>query len=107
MLPAVGGELKCPSVVCSSLRRATAVGCRHAGCLQLSHFRTADPSVDGRRSATSRTANGGGAYRLAAPRAMTVLVSASEVTNLWHYTNLFIIIIIIVIIIIQKEPIMQ
>ena len=35
--------------VCPSL------GYRHAGCLQLSHVRTADPSADGRRSAASRT----------------------------------------------------
>jgi len=41
-------------------RRATAPGYRHAGCLQLSHVRTADPSADGRRSAASRTAIGGG-----------------------------------------------
>ena len=32
----------------------------HAGCLQLSHVRTADPSADGRRSAASRTAIVGG-----------------------------------------------
>ena len=37
-------------------RRAAALGYRHAGCLQLSHVRTADPSADGRRSAASRTA---------------------------------------------------
>ena len=30
------------------------------GCLQLSHVRTADQSADGRRSAASRTAIGGG-----------------------------------------------
>jgi len=48
-------------------RRAAALGYRHAGCLQLGHVRTADPSADGRRSAASRTAiSGGGAYRLAA-----------------------------------------
>ena len=49
----------CPSV-CPSPRRATAVSYRYAGCLQLSHVRTADPSADGRRSAASRTAIGGG-----------------------------------------------
>ena len=57
-----------PSVslsVCLS-HRAAAPGTRlphaiwYAGCLQLSHVRTADPSVDGRRSAESRTAIGGG-----------------------------------------------
>ena len=40
---------------------------RHAGCLQRSHVRTADPFADGRRSAASRTAIGRGGYRLAAP----------------------------------------
>jgi len=39
---------------------AAAIGYKHAGCLQLSHVWTADPSTDGRRSATSRTAIGGG-----------------------------------------------
>jgi len=34
--------------------------CKHAGCLQLSHVRTADPSADGLKSAASRTAIGGG-----------------------------------------------
>jgi len=46
--------------VCPGPRRAAAVGCRHAGCLQLRHVRTVDPSADGRRSAASRTAIGGG-----------------------------------------------
>jgi len=41
-------------------RRAAALGYRHAGCLQLSHVRTADLFADGRRSATSRTSIGGG-----------------------------------------------
>jgi len=31
--------------VCPSPRRTAAVGYRHAGCLQLSHVRTADPCV--------------------------------------------------------------
>jgi len=39
---------------------AAALGYRHAGCLQLSHVRTADPSADGRTSATSGTLFGGG-----------------------------------------------
>jgi len=43
----------CPSV-CPCPRRAAALNYRHAGCLQLSHVRTADP--DGRRSAASKTA---------------------------------------------------
>jgi len=46
--------------VCPSPRRAAALGYRHADCLQLSHVRTADLSADGRRSAASRTAIGGG-----------------------------------------------
>jgi len=46
--------------VCPSPRRTVALGCRHAGCLQLSHVQTADPSVDGPRSAASRTAVGRG-----------------------------------------------
>ena len=47
-------------LLCPSPRRAAALGCRHAGCLQLSHVRTADPSADGRRSAASWTAICGG-----------------------------------------------
>ena len=44
----------------------------HVGCLQLISVWTADLSVDGRRSAASRTAiSGGGAYCLPAPRAIT------------------------------------
>ena len=35
---------------------AAALGCRHSGCLQLTHVQTADLSVDGCRSAASRTA---------------------------------------------------
>ena len=49
-----------PSVCLSQPRRAAAPGYRHAGCLQLSHVRTADPSADGHRSAASRTAIAGG-----------------------------------------------
>ena len=61
-----------PSVPWRSYRRRTAaLGNKHAGCLQLSHVRTADLSADGRRSAASRTAIGGGAYHLAAPGAIT------------------------------------
>ena len=45
--------------VCLSQSAAT-LGYGNAGCLQLSHVRTADPSADGRRSAASRTAIGGG-----------------------------------------------
>ena len=44
----------------SSPRRAAALGYKHAGCLQFNHLRTADLSADGRRSAASRTAIGGG-----------------------------------------------
>ena len=33
--------------VCPSPRRTAALGYRRAGCLQLSHVRTADPSADG------------------------------------------------------------
>jgi len=42
-------------------------------------MRTADPSADGRRSAASRTAigGGGGAYRLAAPARGDNLLHAS------------------------------
>jgi len=43
-----------PSVCLS--HGAAALGYRHAGCLQLSVVRTADPSADRRRSAASRTA---------------------------------------------------
>ena len=57
----------CPSV-CPSPWRATAVNYRYAGCLQLSHVRTANPSADGRRSAASRTAIGGGGISSRRPR---------------------------------------
>ena len=51
----------CPSVPWRSCpRRASALSYRHASCLQLIRVRTADPSADGRRSAASRTAIGGG-----------------------------------------------
>ena len=50
--------LSVPRRICH--RRAPALGYRHAGCLQLSHVRTADQSADGRRSAACRTAVGGG-----------------------------------------------
>ena len=46
--------------VCPSPRHAAAVGYKHAGCLQLSHVRTAHPFADRRRSAASRTAISGG-----------------------------------------------
>ena len=50
--------------VCPSPRRAATLCYRHAGCLQLRHVRTAEPSADGRRSAESRNAIGGGiSYR--------------------------------------------
>ena len=45
--------------VCPSPRRAAALGCRHAGCLQLSHMWIVDPSTDRRRSITCQTAIGG------------------------------------------------
>ena len=48
-------------------RRAAALGYRHAGCLQLSHVWTADPSADGHRSAASRTAIGGGGHIVSPP----------------------------------------
>ena len=44
--------------VCPSPRRAAVLG--YAGCLQLSHVQTADQSADGRRSAASKNAIGGG-----------------------------------------------
>ena len=64
----VGGALSDTAIrrsVCLS-QGVAAVGYRHAGCLLLSHpacprdVRTADPSADGRRSAASRIAIGGG-----------------------------------------------
>ena len=47
----VSTELLCPAVaiprsVCPNPRRAAALRYRHAGCLQLSRVRTADPDVD-------------------------------------------------------------
>ena len=63
------------SVCLSQPRRAASLCYRHAGCLQLSHVRTADPSADGCRSAASRTIElpSAGTYRLAAPGAITCL----------------------------------
>ena len=55
-----------PSVYLSP-RRAAALSYRHAGCLQLSHVRTADPFADGRRSVISRTAIGGGGHIVSLP----------------------------------------
>jgi len=57
-----------PSVCPSCPRRAVSSGYRHAGCLQLSHVRSADPSADGRKSAASRTAIGGGGISSRRPR---------------------------------------
>ena len=45
---------------CKSSVATASLGYRHAGCLQLSHVWIADPSANGRRSAASRTAIGGG-----------------------------------------------
>ena len=50
----------CLPLCLSQPRCTTALGCRHTGCLQLSHVQTADPSADGHRSAVSRTAFGEG-----------------------------------------------
>jgi len=64
--PAVVGNSATPRSVRLSVpwrscpRRAVALGYMHAGCLQLSHVRTADRSADGRRSPASRTAINGG-----------------------------------------------
>jgi len=60
LCPAVGRikRYRDPSVCLS--HDTAALVYRHAGCLQLSHVRTADPSADGRRCAASRTAIGGG-----------------------------------------------
>jgi len=54
--PAVGGikQYRDPSVRLSQLQARSCPSYRHAGCLQLSHVRTADPTADGRRSAASR-----------------------------------------------------
>jgi len=113
--PAIGGHRAIPRSVRLSYGTA-ALGYWHAGCLQLSHMWTADLSVDIRRSATSRTAIGGGISSqhpwgdnsCESILTMSLIpkgslleqseednsLSTSEVTNLWHYTNLFIIIII-------------
>jgi len=62
--PAIGGIKRyrdpsvCPSV-CPSPRLAAALGYRHAGCLQLSDIQTADLTMDGCRSAVSRSAISG------------------------------------------------
>jgi len=68
MPPPQGGikRYRDPSVCLS--HGAAALGYRHAGCLQLSQVRTADPSVDGRLSTASRTAIGGGGISSRRPR---------------------------------------
>ena len=62
--PAVGGGVKqyrYPSVCLSQpYVHSCRIGYGYTGCLQRSYVRTADPSADGRRSAASRTAIGGG-----------------------------------------------
>jgi len=57
-----------PSVCPSCPMRAVVLGYRYAGCLQLSHVRSVDPSADGRKSAASRTAIGGGGISSRRPR---------------------------------------
>jgi len=64
--------------VCPSPRRAAALFYRHAGCLQFSDVRTADSSADGRRSAASRTAIGGG---IPSRGAITCSIMISDVTS--------------------------
>jgi len=53
------------------------LGYGHAGCLQLSHVLTADPSADGRRSAAN--CHWRGAYRLAAPGVITCYILCSNI----------------------------
>jgi len=53
-------EGECVIAVVFLSHSAAALGLKHAGCLHLSHVRTAYPSVNVRRSARSRTAIGGG-----------------------------------------------
>ena len=53
---------------CKSSVATAVLGYRHAGCLQLSHVWIADPSANGRRSAASRTAIGGGGISSHRPR---------------------------------------
>ena len=60
--------LSCP-------RRTAGLGYRHAGCLQLSHVRTADPFADGCRSAASRTAIGGTGISSRRPRGDNMLIN--------------------------------
>jgi len=88
MPPTVGGGIKryrdpsvCPSVF-PSPRRAAALGYRHAGCLQLSHVRTADSSADGRRSAASRTAIGGGISSRRPPPGRQLVITMTGATIL-------------------------
>jgi len=82
---AVGGggikRYRDPSVCLS--RDAVAPGYRHAGCLQLSRERTADPSADGRTHSTCISVASRnelpstGAYRLAAPGAKPCLTQSA------------------------------
>ena len=90
MLPPLGGSNKRyrdPSVCLS--HGAAVLGYRHAGCLQLSRVRTADPSADGRRSAASRTAVGGG-HIVSPPGAITSLLLWCAVKKLleWKHRHL-------------------
>jgi len=50
--------------VCPGLGRAASLSHRHAGCLQLSHVRTADLSADGRIDPPRVELPSAGAYRL-------------------------------------------
>jgi len=76
-----------PSVCLS--HGAAVLGYRHAGCLQLIRVRTADPSADGRRSAASRTAVGGG-HIVSPPGAITSLLLWCAVKKLleWKHRHL-------------------
>jgi len=95
--PAVGGGLSdtaiCPSIcvsACTSHRRAAALGYRHAGCLQLSQVRIADPSAGGRRSVASRTAIGG--RHIVSPSPGRYLVSYqthAACTRVWASSTLY------------------
>ena len=61
MSPTVGALKDTAICLSVSLSHGAAAICyRHAGCLQISHVRTANPSADECRSAASQTAIGGG-----------------------------------------------
>ena len=92
--PALWGHFGIARSVRLSVPWRSCLGCRHAGCLQISHRRL--PKICGQRTRPRtdvdpprffchrRTAIGGGAYRLAAPGAIPCFVAVGmSLPGLW------------------------